>query len=162
MDHAGYKTYYVGESTSSPTSTNTNDTYSDDDEYITESNTGDRFQYRTQKEPSYKHNPRSTIYDEDGYTLPRISSNYDHHIEVKFKKDETKADNDAKPSRNCIQNNPCYCFATVWLIVIVAGAIGTLFVLLQSGIIGQGLVTTVDPDKPTAESTTPMSGAILK
>ena len=128
----GYKTYYVdGEM---PSSTN-KELYYYENSAVGESKKPGNVLFRPPEQNTGKKRDRSTIYDEDHYTLARLPSSesnedvrtHNQHFETADEPNKEKQD-----SRRCSYR--CYCFTTIWLLILAVAGVAVVFLLVGGNI----------------------------
>ena len=131
----GYKTYYVdGEM---PSSTN-KELYYYENSAVGESKKPGNVLFRPPEQNTGKKRDRSTIYDEDHYTLARLPSSESIDDVQTHNQDLEKVDEQDKEkenSRSCSYR--CYCFTTIWLLILAGAGIAVVFLLANGNIFKQ-------------------------
>ena len=128
----GYKTYYVDGGM--PSSTN-KELYYYENPAVGESKKPENVLFRPPEQNTGKKRDRSTIYDEDHYTLARLPSSesnedvqtHNQHFETADEPNKEKQD-----SRRCSYR--CYCFTTIWLLILAIAGVAVVFLLVGGNI----------------------------
>ena len=131
----GYKTYYVDGGM--PSSTN-KELYYYENPAANGSMKPGNVPFRPPEQNTGKKRHRSTIYDEDHYTLARLpssesSDDVQTHNQHSEKADEP--DTEKENSRRCSYR--CYCFTTIWLLVMAVAGVAVVFLLVGGNIFEQ-------------------------
>ena len=131
----GYKTYYVDGGM--PSSTN-KELYYYENPAADESMKPGNVPFRPPEQNTGKKRDRSTIYDEDHYTLARLpssesSDDVQTHNQHSEKADEP--DTEKENSRRCSYR--CYCFTTIWLLILAGAGVAVAFLLVNGNIFKQ-------------------------
>ena len=131
----GYKTYYVDGGM--PSSTN-KELYYYENPAVDESMKPGNVPFRPPEQNTGKKRDRSTIYDEDHYTLARLPSSESIDDVQTHNQDLEKVDEQDKEkenSRSCSYR--CYCFTTIWLLILAGAGIAVVFLLVNGNIFKQ-------------------------
>ena len=94
--------------------------------------------FRPPEQNTGKKRHRSTIYDEDHYTLAQLpssesSDDVQTHNQHSEKADEP--DTEKENSRRCSYR--CYCFTTIWLLILAGAGVAVVFLLVNGNIFKQ-------------------------
>ena len=148
-----YKTYYVDGGM--PSSTSNKELYYYDNPSSDESKKPGNVLFRPPEQNTGKKRDRSTIYDENHYTLARLPSSEssdDVQTQNQHLKKVDQPDKEKENSRRCSYR--CYCFTTIWLLILAAAGVAVVFLLVGGNVFKQHNAT---PSIGTGSSTLDIS-----